>query len=102
MIALLLAAQVLAAPPTQPNTTSMTVFPVPREFFNPRNPMSIPAWCGQQLQRTDRAVPPPVPSVHRKLGELPRANLEYAVDSRVQGCPVRTLVRDNGRPILSE
>jgi len=98
MIALLLAAQVVAAQPAQtPNVAAMPVFPQTRRFVAPSHPMYVPDWCRRELQKTDRTGR----SAPRKLGELPRANLEYAVDRRVGGCPVATPVHDAGGPIRS-
>ncbi|HEY8573714.1 hypothetical protein [Phenylobacterium sp.] len=98
MIALLLAAQVAAAQPTLPAHTA-TIRVLPRTFTapDPRNPFAVPEWCKSRVQRTARNVR----SAPEKLGDLPRANLEYAVDRRVSGCPVPTPVHDRTGPIRS-
>jgi hypothetical protein len=99
MIALLIAAQVAAAPIPTPVSPTPTMRIVPWSTTMPdlRYPFAVPVWCRDELQRTARKGT----TAPQRLGDLPRANLEYAVDRRIAGCPVPTPVRNGGGPIRS-
>jgi hypothetical protein len=86
MIALLLAAQVAAAPPPA----------APREWARRLKPHGIelgvvPAACGQSV--TQVSGPRDFrPGVH-VLADLPPAHLEIAVERSIGGCPAPIIVR---------
>jgi hypothetical protein len=90
MIALVLAAQVAAAPPGElPRTEA----PMPNLYSAPARCKDVP------YKVVDRFGRP----VATRLGDLPRGGLYYAVERRVNGCPVLVVVygdpaRDDPNP----
>lgn len=101
MLALLLAAQVAAAAPAIVSTEVYRAPPAAKTRETP-NMLSIPEFCRKLTQQTVRPIPPrgtmaPSP----KLGDMPPAYMEYAIDTRVAGCPIPTYVTFGGQPIRS-
>jgi hypothetical protein len=87
MIALLLAAQVAAAPPTIVSRDWALTHPPARNrsLLN-----TIPEACRQGV--TVAAGAPFRPDIYR-LGQLPKAHLEIAVERSIGGCPAPIIVR---------
>ena len=80
MLALLAAATIAAAPGAAPIATE-----TPNRF-------ALPEHC-RTFQQTKRPVKPLVIPRAPKLSEQPPADLHLAVDRRVGGCPIPTIVR---------
>jgi hypothetical protein len=84
MLTLLLAGQIAAAPP--PMMAPIKPWPFGAAALN-----DIPAAC--RLVPTAVADKTGWPPRLRRLGDLPRANLEIAVHRTVGGCPAPLIVR---------
>jgi hypothetical protein len=86
LIALMLAAAVSAAAPQTAAKPVVNLYPG-----------SLPAHCRTDLQAAQRPVAPSQlfksERASERLRDMPRADLHLAVDRRVDGCPVPTVVR---------